>query len=780
MKLRRLTYLLTTVIAVGALGSTASYAAGPNHEQADPNTTSTCPAGSVMAKPERVRTLAGGGSARDFILSGVRQTQFTPPQGFTPLTATAAKLMEYHFPARPPASGPGLAAWKSQMSAYKGAATPGLCQHMGSATGVAEPSGVPAKGLGVTTVGASTCDGKACVPKFGPAPISAPTVTPLPRLTVQHTTPTDLCVATPGKGASTGSCATITPPGGWPKPHVQRGPRTAPAHGVQPANNSDYIIGILADPLAVAPGHDSTITVHDYSGDIGPTPYYLMIFDESNHTSIAVCGSGTDCSATVSESVAVNDTFMGYVASYCNVGCTEPPPGEQSQTVAQNVTWLSTSITASQGYTAAGDPVTLTATDNTINHTTNISLTVYEEPSGMPVFACDQGPHTGDSTCSGTVMQTTGTSNSYRAVAEDETNSATQADTKVQSADTNVTWLQLSLTSDSGYVRDSNATNLVASVNSDVGPSPYYVSLYDVTSSPKELAVCGAGLRCSAPVMNTLPGTYSFEAEITSEPDTLGGSAAIATQMWSIQWVALPADGTVQDIPNWSGQIATPSPAATQVGGSWTQSAARNTGTSDESTWVGLGGAFGSGALMQNGTDLQDASMFAWYEYLHPCPSSNEACNPAEISVTHNVQPGDIINATTTYDTSSNSASFYMTDNGITIENIMTSLDSSYYDGSTAEYVNERPAYGPPNPYEALTDYGTQVWGTGNHQTFASAPGNPTPGTVTTLAQSNSFTAVMDGSSAVPATCANTNALAVPTPVDTAGNFTSVWCAAGP
>lgn len=55
------------------------------------------------------------------------------------------------------------------------------------------------------------------------------------------------------------------------------------------------------------------------------------------------------------------------------------------------------------------------------------------------------------------------------------------------------------------------AVTLTAAANTDVGPTPYYITIYDETTGA-ELAVCGSGSTCPATVSESSPGSHVFEA----------------------------------------------------------------------------------------------------------------------------------------------------------------------------------------------------------------------------------------------------------------------------
>lgn len=123
-----------------------------------------------------------------------------------------------------------------------------------------------------------------------------------------------------------------------------------------------------------------------------------------------------------------------------------------------------------------------------------------------------------------------------------------------------------------------------------------------------------------------------------------------------------------------------------------------------ESGWVGLGGV-NSGALIQDGTQMNAGQYGAWYEYL-----GNGGAGVPEINFNSiTVNPGDQIYTFVSYDPNNGQAYFYVEDetNG-TSQSATVDLGSDYYDGTTAEWINERPEIG--SSLSQLADYGTQTW----------------------------------------------------------------------
>ncbi len=69
-------------------------------------------------------------------------------------------------------------------------------------------------------------------------------------------------------------------------------------------------IGLSASPTTLSLGSSGTVTA-TASEEVGPTPYWIEIFDVTTGTPVALCASGTTCSATVEESAPVEHGLPG-------------------------------------------------------------------------------------------------------------------------------------------------------------------------------------------------------------------------------------------------------------------------------------------------------------------------------------------------------------------------------------------------------------------------------------------------------------------------------------
>lgn len=151
---------------------------------------------------------------------------------------------------------------------------------------------------------------------------------------------------------------------------------------------------------------------------------------------------------------------------------------------------------------------------------------------------------------------------------------------------------------------------------------------------------------------------------------------------------------------NWAGYIDT-SRTYSGVVSHWTQNYAHTcncTGPTDEVTWVGLGGV--NGGLVQAGTRLySNTTPYAWWEYVGADGSGVSIQSAGTVGV------GDDIAAAVSWNSAHTVATFGVTDNGSYRINFSMSLSSTFYDGSTAEFINERPAYCSTGCYKTLTNF---------------------------------------------------------------------------
>ncbi len=86
----------------------------------------------------------------------------------------------------------------------------------------------------------------------------------------------------------------------------------AQAATAQPWAGNGFTVSLAASSTDPYVGTAVTLTA-TANADVGPTPYYITIYDETTGAELAVCGSGTTCSATVSESSTGSQRFEAFI-----------------------------------------------------------------------------------------------------------------------------------------------------------------------------------------------------------------------------------------------------------------------------------------------------------------------------------------------------------------------------------------------------------------------------------------------------------------------------------
>lgn len=181
---------------------------------------------------------------------------------------------------------------------------------------------------------------------------------------------------------------------------------------------------------------------------------------------------------------------------------------------------------------------------------------------------------------------------------------------------------------------------------------------------------------------------------------------------------------TAMTSANWSGYVAKGGTNAfAQVQGDFVQPTIQSGCSSNtyESTWVGLGG-YNSQKLVQTGTAMNTVNggrnYYAWYEYLGPGNS-----NPEIRFNSITVRAGDRIHCYCSFQRSNGVFNAYIANNtnGTSQSVVLNIPTSTYYDGTSAEFINERPmlSNGTSSWYASLTKYGTTNWT--NCQVYLSA-----------------------------------------------------------
>jgi hypothetical protein len=86
----------------------------------------------------------------------------------------------------------------------------------------------------------------------------------------------------------------------------------APATPALPAGGGGFSISLATSSSYPYLGQSVTITATT-NADVGPTPYFITIYSETTGAPLAICGWGTTCSATVSQSTPGSQDFEAFV-----------------------------------------------------------------------------------------------------------------------------------------------------------------------------------------------------------------------------------------------------------------------------------------------------------------------------------------------------------------------------------------------------------------------------------------------------------------------------------
>ncbi|HEY0482402.1 MAG TPA: hypothetical protein VGD37_33005 [Kofleriaceae bacterium] len=142
-------------------------------------------------------------------------------------------------------------------------------------------------------------------------------------------------------------------------------------------------------PTTLPVGATTTLTAHTV--EIGSSPSYTEIFDVTTGTRLAVCGSGTVCSASISQAVATTHAFRAY---FSQLSTASPPPGIVEQTPMSYATWTASGY--SLGLGASFDQVT--ATSSVDVGPTPYYIEIFDLTLGTRIALCGSG-----TTCSASV-----------------------------------------------------------------------------------------------------------------------------------------------------------------------------------------------------------------------------------------------------------------------------------------------------------------------------------------------------------------------------------------
>lgn len=261
-----------------------------------------------------------------------------------------------------------------------------------------------------------------------------------------------------------------------------------PAHGADALTAADgfqWFITMDVSPSILWPTQYATITV-TANADVGPTPYFLRIwyFDGQNGVYLASCGTGTTCSGSVTRPDVGSFDFWGTVEDANHVN--------QARRIA-SVVWhgAGTALSTSAPTTDVGASVTLTATTNEDIGPSPFYVEIFDATTGTLLNECGFG-----TSCHAQVSQAEATTHAYQAFLSPFGTAFPPPGAVDTTPVSYVTWetsaWSVNLTADA---RPQQTATVTATASADVGPTPYFIEIFDENGTL--IGLCGAGTTCT-------------------------------------------------------------------------------------------------------------------------------------------------------------------------------------------------------------------------------------------------------------------------------------------
>jgi hypothetical protein len=291
-------------------------------------------------------------------------------------------------------------------------------------------------------------------------------------------------------------------------PRVVEKPRTSP-DGAQRSLVTDWRLTVSASATTLWPTQYSTLQA-TVGTDVGPTPYYILIFDTgpgpngTSGTLIASCGSGTSCRVSVTQPRPTFEYYDTVVAPYST---TYPPAGIQARST-RSVGWATNPLTlnATSPTVAVGQTAIIGAVADSDVGPTPFYLTVYDATTGQKVATCGTGR-----VCNAFVSSSEATTHRYVAYWGPNSAGFPPAGFLSRSPSAWQTWSATGW----GVSMAQDDTVYTAFVNRDLGPTPYFLQIYafndgvDGTApTGTRLGACGTGTSCQVTMARTTENVH--------------------------------------------------------------------------------------------------------------------------------------------------------------------------------------------------------------------------------------------------------------------------------
>ena len=289
-------------------------------------------------------------------------------------------------------------------------------------------------------------------------------------------------------------------------------------------------VSLSASPTSLTVGQSTTLTA---TASNLPSGDYLTIWQPANNTE---WGSGSAGENPYSEMLGHNtpqtDTFVAYI---------DNSAGQDVATSnTQTVTWNANAPPPSN------PTVSLSAYPRslTVGNATTLTATPSNVPAGdsVQIVGTDGFNQTGSSsTFTTTDTQYSPTTVTYTAYivnsgGQDVATSNTQTVTWNANAPPPSAW-SVSLSANPTPLPTGSATTLTAIANQNVGPTPYFINIVDMTTRTL-LTSCGAGTSCTTTLTENQATTQTFQADVSSDGVFPSGSTQANSPQTSVTWTA--------------------------------------------------------------------------------------------------------------------------------------------------------------------------------------------------------------------------------------------------
>jgi hypothetical protein len=159
--------------------------------------------------------------------------------------------------------------------------------------------------------------------------------------------------------------------------------------GTAPTRAAAQVAFLQLTASSSSGGTNHPVTL-DASGnvDVGPTAYYIDIYDMTSGTLLTACGNGTSCTVTTTVSGCSTHTYRAYIA---DPSASPPPTSIQATSNTVSVEWWALSLSATPSGQAVGGTVTLTASTCRDVGATPYYIQIFHGLTNMQMVSCGYG-----------------------------------------------------------------------------------------------------------------------------------------------------------------------------------------------------------------------------------------------------------------------------------------------------------------------------------------------------------------------------------------------------